>query len=147
MVSTRLISKSSSPYTNPLMTVLRAPITICIIVTFIFHSFFRSLTRPRYLSFFLLSFYFTLWSARTAKSTIRQLLFFCCCWLSQGLVVWPKLGDLYICQNPREICASHFPGQIPGCAYTICSCGQINAHFSVDHLSLPVVSRFILFRC
>ena len=41
IVSTRpLISKSSSPCTNPLLTVLRAPITIGIIVTFRFYSLF-----------------------------------------------------------------------------------------------------------
>ena len=40
MVSTcPLISKSSSPCINPLITVLRAPITIGIIVTFMFHIF------------------------------------------------------------------------------------------------------------
>ena len=45
-----LISKSSSPFNNPMMTVPRAPITIGIIVTFMFHSFFNSLARSRYLS-------------------------------------------------------------------------------------------------
>ena len=76
MVSTRpLISKISCPYTNPLVTVPRAPITIGITVTFMFHSFFNSLTRPRYLTFFSLSFSFTQWSAGTAKSTIQQVLF------------------------------------------------------------------------
>ena len=40
MVSTRpIISNSSSPSTNPLMTVPRAPITICIIVIFMVHIF------------------------------------------------------------------------------------------------------------
>ena len=40
MVSTRpLISKSSSPFTNPLVTVPRVPITIGITVTFMFQSF------------------------------------------------------------------------------------------------------------
>ena len=33
-------SKSSSPFSNPLVTVSKAPITIGIIVTFLFHSFF-----------------------------------------------------------------------------------------------------------
>ena len=57
IVSTRpLIFKSSSTYTNPLVTVLREPITIGIIVTFMFHSFFSSLARSKYLSFFSLSF-------------------------------------------------------------------------------------------
>ena len=41
MVSTRPpTSKSSSPFNSPLVTVLNAPITIGIIVTFKFHSFF-----------------------------------------------------------------------------------------------------------
>ena len=34
-----VISKSSRPYTNPLVTILRAPITIGIIITFVFHNF------------------------------------------------------------------------------------------------------------
>ena len=42
MVSTRLpTSKSSSPFYNPLVTVPKAPITIGIIVTCMFHSFFQ----------------------------------------------------------------------------------------------------------
>ena len=42
MVSTRpSISKSSSPFNNPLITVPKAPIMIGIIVTFMFHSFFQ----------------------------------------------------------------------------------------------------------
>ena len=53
MVSTRpLISKSSSPFSNPLFTVPNVPITIDIIVTCMFHSFFNSQARSRYLSFF-----------------------------------------------------------------------------------------------
>ena len=76
MVSTRpLISKSFSPFINPLVTVPRAPITTGIYVTFMFYSFFNSLARSRYL-FFLLSFNFTLWSSGTAKFTILQVLFF-----------------------------------------------------------------------
>ena len=42
MFSTRPpTSKSSSPFSNPLVTVLKAPITIGIIATFMFHSFFQ----------------------------------------------------------------------------------------------------------
>ena len=69
------ISKSSRPFNNPLITVPNAPITIGTIVTFMFHSFFNSLARSRYLSFFSLSFRFILWSPGTAKSTILQILF------------------------------------------------------------------------
>ena len=95
IVSTRLpTSKCSSPFSNPLVTVPNAPITIGIIVTCMFHSFFSSLARSRYLSFFSHSFCFILWSAGTAKSTILQVLFFC--WLLLSLVSWPGLGDPFV---------------------------------------------------
>ena len=85
MVSTRPpTSKSSSPFSNPLVTVPNAPITIDIIVTCMFHCFFNSLARSRYLSFFSHSFTFILWLAGTAKSTTLQVLFFC--WLLLSLV-------------------------------------------------------------
>ena len=53
MVSTRLpTSKFSSPFSNPLVTVSNALITVGIIVTRMFHSFFNSLARSRYLYLF-----------------------------------------------------------------------------------------------
>ena len=69
-------SISSRPFNNPLVIVPNAPITIDTIVTSMFHSFFNSLARSRYLSFFSLYFRFILWSAGTAKSTILEILFF-----------------------------------------------------------------------
>ena len=75
MVSTHpLISNSFSPCINPLVTVPRALITIILIVTFMCHSFFNSLARSTCLSFFSFSFNFTLGSAGTAKSTIKQII-------------------------------------------------------------------------
>ena len=76
--STRsLISKSSNPCTNHLVTVTRAPITIGITVTFMFHCFsFSSLASIMYLSLFPFFYSFILWSAGTAKSTIWQVSFF-----------------------------------------------------------------------
>ena len=80
MVSTRpLFYKSFSPCTNILVTVARAPITISIIVTFMFHSFFQFPSKvPVFILLFTFfqSFNFTLWSAESLKSTIRQVLFF-----------------------------------------------------------------------
>ena len=68
VVSTRpLISKPSSLLNNLLVTVLKAPITIGINVTFMPQSFFNSLARSRYLSFFSFSFNYILWSAWTTK--------------------------------------------------------------------------------
>ena len=87
IVSTRTpTSKSSRPFNNPLVTVPNAPITIGTIVTFMFHSFFNSLARSRYLSFFSLSFRFILSSAGTAKSTILQILFLLLIIMRSGLL-------------------------------------------------------------
>ena len=88
-------SKSSSPFSNPLVTVPKAPITIGIIVTCMFHSFSNSLARSRYLSFFSHSFSFILWSAGTAKSTILQVLFFFF-FDYNCLVFWPRLVDSFV---------------------------------------------------
>ena len=63
-------------FNNPLVIVPKAQITIGTIVTIMFHSFFNSLARSRYLSFFSHSFGFILWFAGTAKSTILQMLFY-----------------------------------------------------------------------
>ena len=61
IISTRPpTSKSSRPFNNPLVLVPKAPITIGTILTFMFHSFFNSLARSRYLSFFSRSFSFIL---------------------------------------------------------------------------------------
>ena len=66
MVSTRLpTSKSSSPFSNPLVAITNAPITIGIIVTCMF-QFFQFPSKVEVLTFFLHS-----------KSTILQVLYFC----------------------------------------------------------------------
>ena len=122
MVSTRPpTSKSSNPFNSIFVTISNVPIMIGIIIAYVFHSFFNSLARSRYLSFFSHSFSFILWLAGTAKSTILQILFFC--WLPQGLVFWLGLGDPFICQSPLGVYVCHSPGQLLGCAYTICSYG------------------------
>ena len=112
-------SKSPRPFNNPLVTVIKAPITIGTIVTFTFHSFFNSLARSRDLSFFSLSFSFIQWSARTAKSTILQILLF---FLLIIINVWSSVR-VYV--SPIRVYVCHFLGQVLGCAYTICWCGRI----------------------
>ena len=87
IVSTRPpTSKSSRPFNNPLVIVPKAPIATGTIITFMFHSFFNSLARSRYLSFFSHSFSFILWSAGTAKSTILQILCFLLIIIKSGLL-------------------------------------------------------------
>ena len=118
-----LISMSSSPYTKPLVIVRSEPITIGFIITFMFYSLFSSR-----IYLFSLSYSFTLQSVGMTKSIVRQVLV-CFCffvlffWLSQGLIVWPRLDDPCVSQKPNEFCAPHFLGRILGCAYNICSYG------------------------
>ena len=88
IVSTRpLISKPSSSLTKPLLSVPRPP------MIFQFLNFFNSLARSRYFS---VSFKFTVWSTGTANHTIHQVRFF----LLNNIIFWPRLGDLFVSQNP-----------------------------------------------
>ena len=96
---------SSSPCDNPLVTVPREPITIDVTVTLMFPSYFNSPERFRHLSFFSLSFSFTLWSAGTAKPTIRQVLFFADCYLASSSGQ-EKTIRLYISKLQRSLCVS-----------------------------------------
>ena len=136
-----LISKSYSFFTNPLGIVTSPPITIGITVTFMLHFFLvLQLGQDVYISFrfFLI---FTLWSAGTTKCTIRQVFF---CWLSLDLVVWPRLGDLFVSQNPRDVhlifCVVHIP---------LVRLVKFNflSQFPMNHFPHPVVSSIILFLC
>ena len=124
MVSTRPpTSKSSKPFNNPLVIVPKAPITVGTIVTFMFHSYFNSLARSRYLSYFLLSFSFIQWSAGTAKSTILQILFF---FLFLFIIIRSGFlaeirWSVYMSKSHRSLCVSFSMtayGQISiSCAY------------------------------
>ena len=96
-------SKSSSPFCNPFVSLPKAPITIGIIVTCMFHSFFNSLARSRYLSFFSHSFSFILWSAGTAKSTVLQVLFFLLIIIRSGLLAEIR-WSVRMSKSHRSLC-------------------------------------------
>ena len=100
-----LISKSSVPCINPLVTKSRALISIGIIVIFMFHSFVSSLARSRYLSFFSLSFNVSRWSAGRAKSAILEVLYFLLVFIRSGCLA--KLRwSVYISKSKRSLCVS-----------------------------------------
>ena len=120
------ISKSSRPFNNPLVIVPKAPITIGTIAPFMFHSFFNSLARSRYLFFFSHSFSFILWSAGTAKSTILQILFFLLIIIKSGLLAGIR-WSVCMLKCHRSLCVSFSR--------------------TVDHLVHPVVSSFVLLLC
>ena len=124
MVSTGpLISKSSSPIINPLVTVPIAPITIGITVTFMFYIFqFSSKVLVLISLFTFFQFYPAISRNGKVNYSAGSL---CFCWLSLSLVVLPIFDDPFVYQNPREFSTSHPPGRTPGWTYTTCSYSQI----------------------
>ena len=113
IVSTRSpTSKSYWPFNNPFVIVPKAPITIGTTVTFMFHSFFNSLARSRYLSFLSHSCRFILWTARTANYyylLIRAFHISVCWWFFTGVWVTASLlksPGLFLVSRPFWIMLS-----------------------------------------
>ena len=143
MVSTRpLVSKFSSPFNNPLMTVLKAPITIGIIVKFMFHNFVNSIAMSRDLSFFLFSFSF-IQLAETAKSTILQVLLFFLIIIRSGLlgkIRW----SVCMSKSHRSLCVS-FPKTDDGlCIYHLFIWSNLNFLNISRWIILPTQSCLLL---
>ena len=81
---------------NPLVTVPKAPITIGIIGTFIFHSSFNSLARSRYLSFF--SHFSVFFCGQPGQQSRQFCKFSFFCWLGDPCVCQSPIG-VYVCYN------------------------------------------------
>ena len=121
----------------------------CLWVTFISHSFFNSLARSRYLSFFSLSFNFTLWSAGTWKSIILQVLvcFFVFCWLLWVLVVWPRLDDPFVYQKSlcqKSLCVSFSRTAVGLRLYHLFVWSNFNFLHNSQLITLPTQSCLVL---
>ena len=124
MVSTRpLTFKSFSPFNNPLVTVRNAPITIGIIVTYMFYSLFQFPRKAEVLILLFTFFHFYSVVSRDSK-VVNFAISHSFCWLLLGLDFWPRLGDPCVCQSPIGVYVCYFLGQELGCAYTICWYGQ-----------------------
>ena len=83
----------SRPFNNPLVIVPNAPITIGTIVTFMFHSFFNSLARSRYLSFF--PFPSDLFCGPPGQQSRQFFFFFLLIIMRSGFLA--GLGDPFVC--------------------------------------------------
>ena len=145
MVSTRPpTSSSSSPCNNPLVTVPNAPITIGIIVTSMFHIFFNSLARLRYLSFFSYSFSFILWSAGTAKSTILQVLFFLLIIIRSGLLAEIR-WSVFMSKSHRSLCVLFSRTGAGLCIYHLFVWANLHFLHIPQWITLPTQSCLALY--
>ena len=63
---------------------------------------------------------------------------------SGRLFVWPRLSDPFVSQNPWIVCASYYSGEILGCAYIICSYGQIQIPWR-QRITFPTKSCLVLY--
>ena len=146
IVSARsLTSKSSRSFNNPLVTVPNAPITIGTIVTFMFHSFFNSLARSKYLSFFSLSFRFIRWSAGTAKSTILQILFLLLIIMRSGLLAGIRWSVVCMLKSHRYLWKSFSRTGAGLCIYHLFVWSNWNFLHISQLITLPTQSCLALY--
>ena len=92
-------------------------------------------------------FIFTLSAAETANAPIRQGFFFFVCWQSLGLVVWSRLGDLFVSQNQENFMRPILQDGFWVVHIRLVRMVKVKllAQFPVDPLAHPVVSSLILF--
>ena len=129
----------------PLGIVPSASITIVITVTFMFHSFFSSLARYKYLPLFS-SLISTLWSAGTVQSTIQQVLvFFFFFSLSRSGLLTGIKWSVCISKSQRMFCISFSRADSSSCIYH----QAVGSNFLFLHNSLwftfPTKSYLVLY--
>ena len=145
MVSTRpLISKSSSSFINPLVTAPKAPITIGIIVTFMFLRFFNFLARSKYLSFFSLSFNFIQCFAGTAKMTVLQILFLSLIIIRSGLLAEIR-WSVCISKSHRSLCVLFSRTAAELCIYHLFVGSNLKILHDSQWIILPTQSCLVLY--
>ena len=141
-------SKPFRLFNNPLVTVPKAPVTIGIIITSMFHSFFNSLARSMHLSFFSHTFSFILWSARRAKSTILQIIFYLFIILLLSIIRSDLLATIRwsvcISKSIRSLCVLFSRCWVVYIPLVSVFKFKSFAHLTVNHLIDTVVSRLIL---
>ena len=146
MVSTRpLISKFSTPCTNPLVTVPSTLIAIGITGNFMFHSFFGSIARSCYLSLFSLSFVFTLSSIGSAKSTICQVPFFFFLTVTSSGCLTEMRWSICIPKSQIILCVSFSMIGSELCIYHFFAWSNLNFLHNSQGISFPTQSCLVLY--
>ena len=106
-----------------------------------FYSFFNSLRRSWYSSFFSYSFNFSLWWAGATRSQILQVIFFC--WILRGLVVWPRLGDC-VSKSQGSLRVSSSWTDYSLCIYHLMVWSNFKFFLNSPWITLPTQSYLVL---
>ena len=112
-----------------------------------FHSFFNSLARWRYLSFFSRSFSLILWSAGTTKSTILQVLsffFFLLIIIRSGLLAGIR-WSVCMSKSHRSLCALFSRTSAGLCIYHWFVWSNLNFFHISQLITLPTQSCLVLY--
>ena len=133
-------SKSSSPFSNTLVTIPNAPITIGIILKHTFNSSLNSLSISRYLSFFSYFFQFYSVVSRDSKDgNFASSLYFLLTNISSGHLVeirWSvcmSKSDRSLCDILQDLCwVVHIP-------FVRMVKFKFLTQLLVDHLANPIV--------
>ena len=144
MVSTRPpTSKSSSPFSNPLVTVLNAPVTIGIIVTCMFHSFFQFPSEVEVLILLFTFFQFSSMVSRDSKvDYFASSLFFII--IRSGLLAEIR-WSLCTLKSHRSLCESFSRTSAGFCIYHLFVSLNWNFLHISQWITLPTQSCLVLY--
>ena len=145
VVSTRLpTSKSSSPFSNPLVTVPKAPITIDIIVTFIFHSFFQLSSKVNVLiSLFTFFQFYSVVSRDSKVDNFAEFLFLLII-IRSGLLAEIR-RSVCITKTHRSLCVSFSRTGAGLCIYHLLAWQNVNFLYISQLITLPTQSCLALY--
>ena len=148
MVSTRPpTSKSSSSFNNPLVTMPKAPITIGIIVTFMFHSFFQFSSKVEVLIFLFTFFQFYSVVSRDRKvDNFADFLFFffLLIIIRSGLLVEIR-WSVCISKSHRSLYLSFSRTGAELCIYHLLAWSNLNFLHISHWITLPTQSCLALY--
>ena len=108
------------------------------------HSFFNSLARSRYLSFFAHYFRFILWSIGIAKSVILQILFFLLIIIRSGLLAGIRWSACML-KSHRCLCVSFSRTSAGLCIYHLFVWSNLNFLHISQWITLPTQSCLALY--
>ena len=139
MVSTRSpTSKSSRPFNNPLVTVRKAPITIGIIITFKFHSFFQFCCKVEILiPLFTFFQFYSIVSPDSEVNNFADFLFsFLLIIIRSGLLAESRLS-VCLSKSHRSLCVSFSRTCTGLCIYHLLAWSNLNFLHTSQLITLP----------